>query len=262
MKLRALFGREGAGKRAFTESARVSLLALGLTLALLIVALAAAPAPLRQWLRGEEEAPAAVAGQEISMDAGEAGAVAAEAGAAEATAGEAAGSGTAAEPMEQEPGPALAPALAGQEEDGDGSGAEDGLSTGRAPAVDLSRLITGAPAIIRPYGYDYNPNTEDYRFHRGSDLAAAAGQPIFAPAAGTVRQAEEDAYWGGLLIIDHEGWTSILRCVTPRVEAGQKVEAGDFIASAAPAPAEAAEEPHFHVEVESEGQSLDPALYF
>ena len=242
MKLRALFGREGEGKRAFTESARVSLLALGLTLALLIVALTAAEPELKRWLRGEEEAPAAVAEQES----------AAEAGASEATAA----------PVDQEPDPALAPALASQEEDGDGTGAEDGLSPGRGPAMDLSRLITGAPAIIRPYGYDYNPNTEDYRFHRGSDLAAASGQPIFAPASGTVRQAEEDAYWGGLLIIDHEGWTSILRCVTPRVEAGQKVEAGDFIASAAPAPAEAAEEPHFHVELESEGQSLDPALYF
>ena len=94
------------------------------------------------------------------------------------------------------------------------------------------------------------------------DLAAAAGRPVFAPAAGTVREAAEDAYWGGVLIIDHEGWTTVLRCVTPRVEAGTRVQAGDFIASVAPAPAEAAEESHFHVEVEREGSSQDPKCYF
>ena len=77
-----------------------------------------------------------------------------------------------------------------------------------------------------------------------------------------MREAREDAYWGGVLVIDFEGWSTVLLCVTPRVEAGAEVKAGDFIASVAPAPAEAAEESHFHVEVESEGSSLDPKFYF
>lgn len=139
--------------------------------------------------------------------------------------------------------------------------AEDGQALRQEPQIDLRRLITGEAAIIRPYGFDFNPNTEDFRFHRGSDLAAASGQPVFAPAAGTVREAREDAYWGGVLVIDFEGWSTVLRCVTPRVEAGTEVQAGDFIASVAPAPAEAAEESHFHVEVEREGGSLDPKFY-
>ena len=247
MKRRALFSRPLFHGRELTEKARVSLLVLGLAALLLTAGLAGRGLTDRP---GGESPPAAA---ELPLPAP-----------------------AAVTPQDENLAPALAEddpaeglsrteaeAEAGEtEEAGEENRSEDGQAPGREPAIDLRRLITGELAVIRPYGYDFNPNTEDYRFHRGSDLAAASGRPVFAPAAGTVREAREDAYWGGVLIIDHEGWTTVLRCVTPRVEAGTRVQAGDFIASVAPAPAEAAEESHFHVEVESEGSSLDPTFYF
>ncbi|MBQ3287367.1 MAG: M23 family metallopeptidase [Firmicutes bacterium] len=243
MKRRALFSRPLFRGRELTDKGRVSLLALGLTAALLTAGLIAGDG-LKGRFGGPEEAPAQAE-----------------------TAADMPAPAAATSPQE-----ALTPALAeddpeaglSQAEAEAEAEAEDGSEAAprTEPKIDLHRLVTGQAAIIRPYGFDFNPNTEDFRFHRGSDLAAAQGQPVFAPAAGTVRQAEEDAYWGGLLIIDHEGWSTVLRCVTPRVEAGTQVQAGDFIASVAPAPAEAAEESHFHVEVESEGSSLDPVFYF
>lgn len=243
MKRRANSERPLFRGRELTDRGRVSLLALFLTAALLTAGLIAGDG-LKGRFGGPEEAPAQ-----------------------EETAADMPAPAAATSPQE-----ALTPALAEDDPEAGLSQAEaeaeaeaedgDGAAPRTEPKIDLHRLVTGQAAIIRPYGFDFNPNTEDFRFHRGSDLAAAQGQPVFAPAAGTVRQAEEDAYWGGLLIIDHEGWSTVLRCVTPRVEAGTQVQAGDFIASVAPAPAEAAEESHFHVEVESEGGSLDPKFYF
>ena len=243
MKRRANSERPLFRGRELTDRGRVSLLALFLTAALLTAGLIAGDG-LKGRFGGPEEAPAQAE-----------------------TAADMPAPAAATSPQE-----ALTPALAeddpeaglSQAEAEAEAEAEDGseAATRTEPKIDLHRLVTGQAAIIRPYGFDFNPNTEDFRFHRGSDLAAAQGQPVFAPAAGTVREAAEDAYWGGLLIIDFDGWSTVLRCVTPRVEAGTQVQAGDFIASVAPAPAEAAEESHFHVEVESEGESLDPKFYF
>ena len=247
MKRRANSERPLFRGRELTDRGRVSLLALFLTAALLTAGLIAGDG-LKGRFGGPEEAPAQA---ETAADM--------PAPAAATSPQEALTPALA----EDDPEAGLSQAEAEAEAEAETEAeAEDGQALRQEPQIDLRRLITGEAAIIRPYGFDFNPNTEDFRFHRGSDLAAASGQPVFAPAAGTVREAREDAYWGGVLVIDFEGWSTVLRCVTPRVEAGAEVKAGDFIASVAPAPAEAAEESHFHVEVESEGGSLDPKFYF
>ena len=120
--------------------------------------------------------------------------------------------------------------------------------------------LEGLPSIIRAYGYDYNPNTEDYRFHRGSDLAAAVGTPVYAVADGTVSESGEDSYWGGVVKISHgERWSSIYRCIIPAVAAGSSVKAGDLLGHVTPAPAEAVQESHLHLELELSGESQDAA---
>ena len=237
MKLRALFRRDEGPLTGPDREGRASLLALGLLAVLLTVGLAA-PNGVLQKLDGEDVP--VLTGADVVETAEEAAAPIEQ-------------------PVQTEPASPteLAPALAAEE-----AAPAEAEAEAEEPDIDLSRVIAGEKAVIRPYGFDYNPNTEDYRFHRGSDLAAAAGQPVFAPADGTVREAAEDAYWGGWMVVDFDGWSAVLRCVTPRAEAGTEVKAGEFIASVAPAPAEAAQEPHFHLEVEVEGSSLDPAFYF
>ena len=219
MKLRALFRRIDSPLRSGDREGRASLLALGLLAVLLTVGLAA-PNGVLQKLDGGEETPV-LTGADVDAPAAEIAAAAEQAVQTEP-----------ASPTE------LAPALAEEEAAVDAQAESE--ATQAEPDIDLSRVIAGEKAVIRPYGFDYNPNTEDYRFHRGSDLAAASGQPVFAPADGVIREAIEDAYWGGMMVVDFDGWSAVLRCVTPRVEAGTKVAAGEFIASVAPAPAEAA----------------------
>ena len=116
--------------------------------------------------------------------------------------------------------------------------------------------------FTRGYGYDYNPNTNDYRFHRGCDLAAAQNSPVFAMAAGVVLEAFEDDYWGGVVELDHgAGWVSIYRCLDPQVSAGEQVPAGATLGYVILAPAESVQESHLHLEVENNGNSYDPALF-
>ncbi|MDO4732931.1 MAG: M23 family metallopeptidase, partial [Bacillota bacterium] len=117
--------------------------------------------------------------------------------------------------------------------------------------------------IQRGQGYDYDPSTEDYRFHRGLDLAAEPGEPVFCLAAGKVTAAAKDAYWGGIVVVDHGGgWSSAYRGLEPAVEAGDSLEAGAVLGRVLPSvPAEAAQTPHLHLELSLEGTSLDPTAW-
>jgi len=147
---------------------------------------------------------------------------------------------------------------------------EDG-QTLRQPEPEAVRVSAGAlelvmpvnGAILRGQGYDYDPSTEDYRFHRGIDLSAAAGDPVFCAAAGKVTAAAEDAYWGGVVVVDHGGGlSSAYRGLEPSVEVGQQLEAGSLLGRVlSTIPAEAAQESHIHVELSLEGDSVDPSAW-
>lgn len=134
----------------------------------------------------------------------------------------------------------------------------DAAAEGQFPSVWV--LPVDNPAILRGYGYGFNPNTEDYRFHRGLDLSAAVNAPVRAVAAGQVLEAGADDYWGGVVRLEHaEGWVTIYKCLEPTVRPGQTLAAGDLLGRVITAPAEAVQEPHLHLEVEQNSASLDPA---
>jgi len=114
-------------------------------------------------------------------------------------------------------------------------------------------------ALLRGYGYSWDPTTEDYRFHRGLDLALYEGGPVYAGAAGTVTRAEEDAYWGGIVTIEHApGCYSIYKGLSAEVSVGDSVHAGTLIGHQLSCPAELAEDSHVHVEAEINGASVNP----
>lgn len=116
--------------------------------------------------------------------------------------------------------------------------------------------------IDRGYGYDYNPNTEDYRFHRGYDLSVAEESAVMAAADGTVAEAYSDEYWGGVVVLDHGGgWRTIYRCLRPSVAVGDSVRSGDGIGFVILSAAEAVQSSHLHVELECDGESVNPALH-
>jgi murein DD-endopeptidase MepM/ murein hydrolase activator NlpD len=98
------------------------------------------------------------------------------------------------------------------------------------------------------------------RPHRGVDIAAPAGTPILATAAGTVRFAGEGPRGYGLMVdVDH-GFGIVSRFAHASrllVRAGQHVEAGHRIALVGATGL--ATGPHLHYEVLVHGQRVDPA---
>ena len=98
-----------------------------------------------------------------------------------------------------------------------------------------------APGFIWPargrisgvYGSQRILNGEPRRPHFGLDIAAPAGSPVYAPAAGIVTLIHPDMYFsGGTLILDHgQGLSStFLHLSKILVETGTTVQQGDLIA--------------------------------
>ncbi|MEE8495292.1 MAG: M23 family metallopeptidase [Xanthomonadales bacterium] len=98
-----------------------------------------------------------------------------------------------------------------------------------------------APGFIWPaqgrisgvYGSQRLLNGEPRRPHFGLDIAAPAGSPVYAPAAGIVTLNHPDMYFsGGTLILDHgQGLSStFLHLSKILVEVGTTVQQGDLIA--------------------------------
>ena len=89
-----------------------------------------------------------------------------------------------------------------------------------------------AGRITGVYGSRRFYNGEPRRPHYGIDIAAPAGTPVKAPAAGRVTLASPDMYFeGGLIFVDHGlGVTSVfMHLETLAVTVGDKVNQGDII---------------------------------
>lgn len=79
--------------------------------------------------------------------------------------------------------------------------------------------------ISSPFG------TRGGEFHRGLDLAAAQGEPIYASKSGTVVKAEFHPSWGNYVAIEHEDGTTALYAHQQEypVKVGDKVKQGQII---------------------------------
>lgn len=111
------------------------------------------------------------------------------------------------------------------------------------------------------YGSRRILNGEPRRPHYGVDVAAPAGTPIRAPAAGVVALAHADMYFSGhTVILDHgHGVTSTLIHMSEmRVDAGDEIERGEVIGAVGATGR--ATGPHLHWGVNWFDTRLDPAL--
>lgn len=101
----------------------------------------------------------------------------------------------------------------------------------------------------------------DGRGHKGMDLAADKGTPIYAAAAGTVTLAKYDGAYGNCVVIDHGnglktryGHASVLK-----VSVGARVEQGDVIALVGNTGQSTGN--HLHIEVLVNDNRVNPISY-
>ena len=68
-------------------------------------------------------------------------------------------------------------------------------------------------------------------FHRGLDMAAAQGEPIYASKTGTIKVAEFHYSWGNYVVVEHEDGMTTLYAHQSQyvVKAGDQVEQGQII---------------------------------
>lgn len=117
--------------------------------------------------------------------------------------------------------------------------------------------------ITDGFGYRTHPITGDRRFHKGIDISAPIGTPIWAVAEGIVITVDyEGNGYGNYLEIRHPDGTVTLYAHAHRilVQKGQLVNRGDAIAEVGSTGRSSA--PHLHFEVKPDGKTpVDPLTY-
>ena len=112
-------------------------------------------------------------------------------------------------------------------------------ATPRRQVPRLSAQIRGdryplpqVAAIIVPFGWRVNPQTQQRQFYSGVDLAAAPGTSVFAVASGIVAFAGAHRTLGQQIVINHAQGrqTRYARLATLQVATGQRVQRGQLIA--------------------------------
>lgn len=143
------------------------------------------------------------------------------------------------------------------------SSMDEAINTLKANTARLESTPSIAPAD-GPLSSLFSPDRRHpvlriTRPHKGIDIAAPVGEPILAPARGTVRFAgNRSGGYGKTVEIDH-GYGYVTRFAhTSRilVRSGQTVERGQLIAEVGATGLTSG--PHLHYEVEVNGAQVDP----
>lgn len=104
--------------------------------------------------------------------------------------------------------------------------------------------------------------------HKGVDIRARPGEPVYAIASGTVVRVggSSDPLSFGEVILSHEnGFESrYLHCYSPFVEENDVVEQGDPLCLVGGTGRGSLNEfaPHLHLEIRQDEEAIDPLLYF
>jgi murein DD-endopeptidase MepM/ murein hydrolase activator NlpD len=95
--------------------------------------------------------------------------------------------------------------------------------------------------------------------HRGIDIAAREGSPVYAPAAGVVVFAGHDDLFGLMLIVDHGGGFKTIYGHNSELKGriGDKVVRAEIIALSGNTGKSTA--PHLHYEIQRNNRPVDPA---
>ena len=148
------------------------------------------------------------------------------------------------------------------------------LASKKEEAQNIEQQIPKAPSYSGAYfgwptvntyisAYFMDPTYQYGPAHKGIDIPASTGTPIFAVADGVVKEANYSyAGWGNQVLIDHGNglWTRYAHMDTlPPVYVGQRVTRGQYIGPIGDTGYSFGA--HLHFEVWKNGVRVDPMLY-
>jgi murein DD-endopeptidase MepM/ murein hydrolase activator NlpD len=119
-----------------------------------------------------------------------------------------------------------------------------------------------APRVSSKYGKRVHPILKYSRHHSGVDLAVPPNSHVRSVAGGTVIYADTHGGFGKLVTVLHaDGYSSLYAHLDEiRVNAGQKIEAGQVIGRVGDTGR--ASGPHLHFEWRQEGNPINPLEVF
>lgn len=150
---------------------------------------------------------------------------------------------------------------------------EEAVSASASNDTQVSRLYVKPVdgEIVKPWSDGelvYSETLGDYRVHNGIDIAASVGTKVRAMADGVIADIYDDDLLGRVVEITHADGTVGRYCNLQQaglsgITAGASVKMGDVIGGVGEsALGESAEQPHLHLEVERQGQHIDPQQLF
>jgi murein DD-endopeptidase MepM/ murein hydrolase activator NlpD len=124
-----------------------------------------------------------------------------------------------------------------------------------------SRMPVERVNLTSDYGTRIHPVLGGRRAHKGVDLAAPVGTPIYATADGVVGRADWFSSYGLYVSIEHGGnlQTRYGHMSRLNVAAGQQVRKGDIIGFVGSTGRSTG--PHLHYEVRVAGEAVNPLPY-
>mgnify|MGYP002513907152 CR=1 FL=1 len=124
--------------------------------------------------------------------------------------------------------------------------------------VNRKMILPLEGEITSEFGSRIHPVDGDLRFHAGIDIAAPTGTPIYAAYEGEVIKAEYDEWNGYHIKLQHENdiMTVYCHCDELKVKKGDKVNAGDVIATVGSTGSSTG--PHLHFEFRINNISYNP----
>ena len=115
--------------------------------------------------------------------------------------------------------------------------------------------------VTSAFGYRWHPTTGEWSMHKGVDLGASKGTPIYASRSGTVSTATYHTTAGNYVTINHgDGYSSTYMHMTHYVvKRGQYVEAGQLIGYVGSTGRSTG--PHLHFGIIRNGEYVNPMDY-
>ncbi|WP_346885914.1 murein hydrolase activator EnvC family protein [Clostridium sp. UBA4395] len=122
--------------------------------------------------------------------------------------------------------------------------------------------ITGTRyAITSPFGYRTSPVGRGEEFHKGIDIGAPNGAPVYSLKAGTVTYAGWMEGYGKVVVVSHGDISTLYAHNSSlSVSPGQTVSGGQQLSNVGSTGWSTG--PHIHFEVIKNGTNIDPAPYY
>ncbi len=132
--------------------------------------------------------------------------------------------------------------------------------------VKMTKPVEGD--IIQAYAADrlvYNKTLQEWRTHKGLDIAADSGTDVLCAYVGTVSDIKYDPRYGDTIIVDHGAGLKTVYCGVKAAEGiavGHAVEAGTVLGNiSGDIFCEKEDGAHLHFEILQDGKNADPGLY-